>query len=240
MYLEELRGRHSGRPAAVLGGAESLPADLAKIPPDAVIFAANHHAFPLVACAYCVYIDPPAAARILPGIIGISPRKDADIQVGSPTLPNFSGPLAAYAARIMDCAPVIICGMDLYQTGYFDGEALDPARRATSAKYGAKPWNWYVENAPSPHKIRAVSGPLAEIFGTYDPEEEIMSDGKLVTVTITEDRSVWLDKSRTMSFKKGRHKMTEEAAEAARKAGIVKESEKPVKEKKEPAEQDAR
>lgn len=219
--MNHSRGIHTGRPGAILGAGPSLPEDLKGLPGNTVLFSVNHHALKLVECDYAVYMDT-HTANYLSGVKTISPWLGADIRITDGVMTNLTSPVASRIARIMDCAPVILCGMDLYQgDNYFYDAAVFPAGARKSLAAHLTRWRWVFKNCPHPEKIRAMSGPLTELFGKYDPEEEFMSDNDLVKIRVKRVGNVHLDAARTVHFTPGVRTVTDEQAQAAIKAGIA-------------------
>lgn len=174
--MSAYKDRYPGRPAAVLGGGPSLPADMAKLPPDCVLIAVNHHALLLCQPEFMVYNDHPdnfselAAALKDDRIIRVSPEPTSHIEFDVDVWTGFySSNTAAWFALWMGCDPVILCGMDCYQGDrkYFHEYEDGPHLHYDSDHY-IRPW---VEDArarlPHPERVRVMSGPLVNLFGQY-------------------------------------------------------------------------
>lgn len=181
--LMELEARYSGRPAAVLGGGPSLPEDLKRLPQGCTLISVNHHALRLCQPDILVYLDWPEnfpeleqAVRDFTGL-RVSPHPSSDVLLpkGEWWDGGFSSTTAAWLGCRMGAEPVILCGMDCYQgehkyfyerSGFyhpvFDYPVADHVRG----------WRPALKRCPNPQKIKAMGGPLTELFGAYEPESE--------------------------------------------------------------------
>lgn len=182
MKVSELRDCFIGRTAAVLGGGPSLPADLARLPADCVLVAVNNHAFyPVEYCQpdFMVYMDNPrkapdlAAALLRFDGVVISPFEDSGVILpkGEYYDGGFSSALAVWFALWCEHDPVILCGMDCYQgaekychprPGFHH-----PVMDLPLADH-LRTWRNVAKHVPHPERIRAMSGPLVEVFGAYE------------------------------------------------------------------------
>jgi hypothetical protein len=164
--LSSIRGRHRGQCIAVLGGGPTLIRDLKRVPMDAVLIGVNQHAL-LLNLDYVHFQD----REVYPVL------KDADAplvthhrdlaHIYSGVCPDFalSGGSAVWIADYFDAAQVIVCGCDSYTE----------ARRYWHSPPGARPpdlgcnptdvWRRVRDHLAHPERVRAVSGPLTEIFG---------------------------------------------------------------------------
>ena len=173
--IASLRNVHAGRPGAVLGGGPSLQADLRRIPKDAILIAVNHHAFEYIVCAdYTVFLDdvtrfpvPHEDIRLLGGIM-VSRQQESDVDLGGPDWwqGRFSGHLACWFACWIGCNPVLLAGMDLYQNPPPQDDLKNLAYQ-TPLEEHLDGWREAFMKCPHPERIKAVSGPLVEIFGKY-------------------------------------------------------------------------
>jgi hypothetical protein len=174
--------------AAILGGGPSLPADLKKLPADCVLISVNDHAFHFCQPDVLVYQDTlnraPAVAEVLKNFHGtvVSPHTDSNV-----ILPigwwdgNQSSCLATWYACWVGYDQVILCGMDCYQgpvkychprPGYDH-----PIFRAPLEKH-FEIWAKAFDKCSHPERITAMSGPLIEVFGKYEPG--VLSKGTYV------------------------------------------------------------
>lgn len=182
--LLHMQNLHLNQTAAILGGGPSLPTDMERLPVSCIKFAVNDHALHLgIQPAYMVFMDDP---HLKPELLRLVSEWDSeskglrvteglawtDIDLRGVVRPDArSGIWAAWLAMYFGCAPILLCGMDLYTTGnvychnkddfmghkYIFDEPLEShlADWRTLLQYkGAK-------------NIQAVSGPLVKIFGAY-------------------------------------------------------------------------
>ena len=180
MSIFDLRNQFRGRPAAVLGGGPSLPADLKRLPPQTVLIAVNDHALHCCAPDFLVFLDIPNA-QILPELaraveefdgvrVSITPLSDVDLSGSSYWDGGFTSSLATWFACWLGCAPVILCGMDCYQGEKkychprpdFYHPVMDyPLEMHLNA------WRPAWQHCSHPENIVAMSGPLKSLFGEY-------------------------------------------------------------------------
>lgn len=175
--MSECKDLHKGRPAAVLGGGPSLPGDLVRLPENCLLIAVNYHAFFQVQADYMVYNDHPESdPRLLewvnkhPATL-VSPGPSSDIEFDVPVWTGFySSNTAAWFALWMGCDPVILCGMDCYQGErvYFHEYEHDCPVFHMPLDHHLAPW---LEDGrkllPHVERLRAMSGPLTNVFGAY-------------------------------------------------------------------------
>jgi len=127
LKLIELENAHAGRPAAVLGGAQSLMSDTLSVAGllSPVLIAANHHASCIgIEPDYIVFMDKPLHFpnlwQVLKDYSGIKVTHDlryTDVSMAGVDYWNGpgSGIVATWLACFMGCDPVVLCGFDLYQ-----------------------------------------------------------------------------------------------------------------------------
>ena len=182
--MSGMKNMHLFRRAAVLGGGPSLPADLERVPPGAVLIAVNYHALRLCEPHYLVFNDDPgederlgaavAECRALPAKrrpILVSPQAawsdvEFDVEVWTG---HYSSNTAAWLGLWLGCNPVILCGMDCYQgeQKYFYAHE-DKAVQHYPLEHHLRPWVEEARNVcPNPTRLRAMSGPLVEVFGEF-------------------------------------------------------------------------
>src|SRR3989304_2109980 len=118
--MSSLCDSFTGRPAAVLGGGPSLPADMQKLPPDCLLIPVNYPAFHICEPKYIVYNDHPqhdprlAEFVFEPKAIRVSPEPtsggifDVGVWAGF-----YSANTAAWLALGMGRGPDILPGMDV-------------------------------------------------------------------------------------------------------------------------------
>ncbi len=177
--MSELMNKYQGYPAAVLGGGPSLPADMKHLPKDCLLISVNHHAFLLCEPDFIVYNDQPSTDPDMECVvksceaIRVSPDPTSDVEFDVPVWTGFtSSNTGAWLALWMGCNPVILCGMDLYQgeKKYFHPcpKKDVPAFNLNLADH-LRPW---IEEArgscPNIDRLKAMSGPLVDVFGKYE------------------------------------------------------------------------
>lgn len=175
--MSEWKDRYAGRTAAVLGGGPSLPGDMARLPECCVLIAVNHHALRLCAAEFIVYNDQPtgelAEAVALGRAIRVSAEPTSDIVFDMAVWTGFySSNTATWFALHLGCDPVILCGMDCYQgeRAYFH-EYDDQPQFHLGIEHHMQPWVEDAKNMlPCWERVRAMSGPLAAVFGLYEGE----------------------------------------------------------------------
>lgn len=179
--LIDLENAHAGRPAAVLGGGTSLAADLQLMPPDSVLIAANHHASCIgIDPDYIVFMDKPLHFpnlwQVLKDYSGTKVTHDlryTDVSMAG--VDYWNGPntglVATWLACFMGCDPVVLCGMDLYQNEkkYCHPGEPDKAIYRIPLDEHLKRWKAGFRRCPGIERVRAVSGPLVDVFGEYSP-----------------------------------------------------------------------
>ena len=187
--MSSLCDSFTGRPAAVLGGGPSLPADMQKLPPDCILIAVNYHAFHICEPKYIVYNDHPqhdprlAEFVFEPKAIRVSPEPTSDVIFDVDVWTGFySANAAAWFALWMGCEPVILCGMDLYQGDKlychpYDGP--DVPCFHYPLEHHIRPWIEEGRNLlPHVERLRAMSGPLVNVFGQFrNGSGSISADG---------------------------------------------------------------
>jgi hypothetical protein len=172
-----LRNFHAGLPAVVLGGGPSLPVDLARLPRSIMVkFCVNQHGLQFVQPDYLVFLDNPdlnpalqaaAQGRQLMTISRLKDWSDVDLTGADWWQVGFSSHLATWLACWMGCDPVLLAGMDCYQgPRSADADPRDNAYNTPLAEHLAG-WRQAFEKCQHPERIKAISGPLVEIFGKY-------------------------------------------------------------------------
>jgi hypothetical protein len=96
---------------------------------------------------------------------------DVDLEGADYWNANFSSALATWLACWMGCEPVLLAGMDLYQGKqkyfYEYPNLILTASHVASAGVQMRAWRQAWEKCLRPEVIRAMSGPLMEVFGGY-------------------------------------------------------------------------
>jgi hypothetical protein len=178
MRLSELRDHFAGRPAAVLGGGPSLPADMARLPAGCLLIAVNYHALFLGPVDFMVYndtpdTDPELEKAVTAGqVTRVSPEPTSDVLFDVDIWTGFySSNTAAWFALWLGCAPVILCGMDCYQgeQKYFHPTDRDVLPFHYPLYDHMRPW---IEDGrrrlPHVERLRVMSGPLSQVFPLYE------------------------------------------------------------------------
>lgn len=180
--LMDLHNVHAGRPAAILGGGTALRDDMQLLPPDTVLIAVNDHAFHIgVEPDYMVVMDDPKIKPELSRIVRewrgglrVNELLDySDVDLRGVVRPELrTGIWSAWLAMYLGCAPILLCGMDLYTNPV---KYCHPHDEFMGHKYifdeplenHIKDWR-KLEKYPGHKRIRAMSGPLIEVFGAYN------------------------------------------------------------------------
>jgi hypothetical protein len=186
----DLISKYQKRPAAILGGGPSLPADMERLPPGTVLFSVNQHALQLCQPDFLVFMDKPGDIPELAAALGsfrglkVSQNpafSDVDLTGADYWDGGFSSTLATWLACFLGCDPVLLCGMDCYQgeRKYFYPHTLDHPCVNYPLEAHVRAWRPALEKCPHAERIRAMSGPLDEVFGRFDYFSlEYRDDGK--------------------------------------------------------------
>lgn len=179
--LSALRDSRVGLAAAILGGGPSLPDDIRRLPKDCLMIAVNYHAFHHLDRVpdYMVYNDAPSTNPLMEQTvmehrsIHVSPEPTSDVlfDVESVWTGFFSSNTATWFALWMGCDPVILCGMDCYQgeVKHCPPSTYHSPMFDMPLDFYTRPWVEDCQNSvPHPERIRAMSGPLVEVFGKYE------------------------------------------------------------------------
>lgn len=171
----------AGRPAAVLGGGPSLLDDMRRLPPKCLLIAVNYHALLYCKPDFMVYNDHPSSTPELLSAV----QSTAAIRVSSDPTSEivfdvdvwtgfYSSNTATWFALWIGCNPVILCGMDLWQgeVKYCHPYQHDEPNFHYPLDHHLRPW---IEEGrvrlPHIERVRAMSGPLIEVFGRYESIE---------------------------------------------------------------------
>lgn len=170
--FRELVLAHPGRTFGILGGGPSLPEQLETLPPDAVLISCNQHGCMLTLCDYIVALDVGIQPELREhGRPIISPQVGADYRISEHPRLDYTGQQAAWVAWLMGGHPIVLCGMDLYQTGtWWHDPKADCS--AYQRPYDSHFSTWQRGARVVPATIRAAGGPLVEIFGAWDPADQ--------------------------------------------------------------------
>jgi hypothetical protein len=166
--------------AAILGGGPSLPSDLACLPKNCTLISVNDHALHHCTPDYLVHMDNkwekcPELKQALDSFKGVVVSPFANSHIALPKGQwwdgGFTSTLATWFACWMGADPVILCGMDCYQgevkycrprPGFYHPVFDFPLENHLRA------WRFALKKCPDAHVIRAMSGPLVEVFGRYE------------------------------------------------------------------------
>lgn len=217
--LSDLVSAVKGRPAVIMGGAPSLPNDVAKVVGDAVWFSANQHGAMLRQCDYIVYVDPEhqvTGERMQDklseyGVPTISPCFGADYRVPNWNAARFkgnSGMQGVWFASLLGANPIIICGMECYQGGVYwhdaDAKSSSKGRHQQSFDVNIERLKQLADGA----NIRAVTEGMVRHFPAYDPEEAY---GPSEAETAQPEEEVSVKFKRPCRIAKNRFRMGERA-----------------------------
>jgi len=168
----ELVMRHKGARICVMGGGPSLAADIERVEAD-VWISTNAHGARLRKVDYVVAMDNLHTVTAEPMERLIRAHTDAPIIglwhwctygiTNYPLAPRliFSGVIAQWAAGLMGAHPAIMAGFDCY--GFGADRTLPEGRRS---------FNQHRDFVPHLRSdVRVVSGPLTELWPTYDRAE---------------------------------------------------------------------
>ena len=176
--MSKFKDMESGRPVAILGGGPSLPSDIARLPAGCLLIAVNYHASRICKPDFMVYNDFPSSDPLLADAVAsfegvkVSPEPSSDISFDVPVWTGFySSNTATWFGLWLGCDPVILCGMDCYQgeRKYFH-DYEDKPHFHYPLSHHLQPW---IEDAkamlPNWERVKAMSGPLIQVFGAYNP-----------------------------------------------------------------------
>ena len=176
--LSEMKGKHAGRAAGVLGGGPSLPEDMKRLPKECLLIAVNYHALHYCEPTYMVYNDEPKTNPLMEQavlehrVIHVSPEPTSDVLFDVPNVWTgfFSSNTAAWFALWLGCDPVILCGMDCYQgkVKHCPPSTYHSPMFDMPLDFYTRPWSEDCRNSVShPERLRVMSGPLVDLFGAY-------------------------------------------------------------------------
>lgn len=193
--VRELVLKHPGVPAVVMGGGESLAKYIEQAPVDAIYLSVNDHGLRLLKdrpelnrrASYTVCADaieervradvgfpdlpgPPRDGKPW-GVTVIARHPWGDFRLTNMPVPN-SGMAAAWIARLMGCAPIILMGMDLWERGtYHDAPKARSSGKSAPAATHLERWCTLLATYPAQYRVLGCSPLLREKCAHYDPHE---------------------------------------------------------------------
>lgn len=170
--LVAYQGRHQGQRCAILGGGPTLIGDLKVVRPRFETagkwIGVNQHAL-LLPLDYIVFQDK----DLYPILVGHAPiithHKDcADIWSGICPDFGFSGGTAVWIADYMGFDEIVVCGCDDYMSDrrYWHSKIGDRGYEMGVTASGV--WKRVYDHLQNPDRVRAVSGGVTKVFGTYE------------------------------------------------------------------------
>jgi hypothetical protein len=189
--LRPLIHRHVGRIAVVMGGGPSMVQAIPHSPLDAVYISVNDHGLRYFKhsapgdprrCSYvvaCDKVEHRARSDIGKkgdgqawGLPVISRHMWADYRLLCMPAPS-SGMTAAYVARLLGCAPIIITGMDLYDgpTYHDDAKAFSTGKHLKPSEHLAR-WRKMWLKYPGMYRTLGCHKLLQGELGRYDQNEK--------------------------------------------------------------------
>jgi hypothetical protein len=181
--VRDLVHAHVGKPAVVMGGGPSLPAAIERSPEGAIFLSANEHG-----CRFFENSSPGQTTKNVVclivaldqiehkvsrfGVPIVSRHMYADYRLVTPPAKS-SGVAAAYIARLMGCAPILLAGMDCYDGAtYFDDPKAPSTGRTMDAGGHAMLWREMIGQYPGgQYRVIGGNARLQNLLGMYDPTE---------------------------------------------------------------------
>jgi hypothetical protein len=193
--MEEVRSwaeRRGSGTALVMGGGPSLPEDFNRvmdIEADAVLVSVKQHAMIYlaaeedIAAEVCCFLEDPDAAGqeglktailMSPGTWQVSPFYGwSNVVIDEPWWNGgFSSTLATWFACAAGFERVLLAGMDCYQGErkyWYDRPAYSHPCFNSSVEDNLAAWRPAGQFCHDADRIRAVSGPLVDLFGRWVP-----------------------------------------------------------------------
>lgn len=176
--IQELKGKHAGKPIIVLGAGEDLAKDIEALPYDineCITICANNK--PLT-----IYPDPTyvfVIGKHLCEEVVASPMAKESIKIS--TLHDYSdyivdnkaiwysapgaGALSTSLALYLGGDPIILCGFDLFRKNHCDGVDRDIAEKKLSLDFLVQKWSGIFKFHENAGNIWCMSAsPLSKVF----------------------------------------------------------------------------
>lgn len=187
--IKSLKNSAISRTIIVLGGGPSMVDDLYKIKTslgpksNPILIAINDHPFkimPPILLDYVVFCDDPRRfpesnldgyqKQMIGRRVSILPEFcDFHFDGVKKWYDGNSATLAIWLACFLGGDLIVLCGFDLYQGDkvYFHGERTNDKETSKPLSDHLKPFDNCLASCPRSENIRAVSGPLVDLFGAY-------------------------------------------------------------------------
>jgi len=163
--LSSIRGRHRGQSCAVLGGGPTLLRDLRDIPLDAVLFGVNQHTM-LLNLDYIVFLDREVYPVVAEGDAPLITHHRDLAHIYSGICPEFglSSAAAVWIAEYLECSPIYLAGMDNYTASRRYWHSMPSHKCPELGENANDVWRKVATHLRHPDRVRAISGPLTEVF----------------------------------------------------------------------------
>ena len=165
--LSAIRGRHRGQCIAVLGGGPTLLQDLKRVPYDAILIGVNQHAL-LMNLDYVVFQDRDIYPVLQDSDAPLCTHHRDLAHIYTGLIPDYglSGATACFMADYLDADLVILAGMDNYAGERRYWHSPPTYKGAESGISSLDVWTLCQRHLQRPERVRAISGPLAQVFGS--------------------------------------------------------------------------
>jgi hypothetical protein len=183
--------RRGPQVALVMGGGPSIERDFQLVMDacDPALISVKQHAMIYLAGAedmradVCCFLEDPStpgqeglmtALLMSPTTWTVSPfDRWTNVRIDEPWWNGgFSSALAVWFACAAGFEQVLLAGMDCYQGGrkyWYERPGYSHSCLESSVEDNLRAWRPALENCPNAARIRAVSGPLVEVFGRWLP-----------------------------------------------------------------------
>ena len=183
--ISSIFNTHYGKPILVIGGGPSVNDDLAALPENyfSAIISSNDHGFRQhkFTVTYASNVDKTHIERSMPMREFMRAFKAPVINRhswGDYRLPNWqlvtnSGLNAVVVAAVLGGHPIVTTGIDLWAQGNVYFHRVRSSYRSTPTKSGITNKMNDLRVWTKCAQIRALSGPVSEAFGAFDPAEKL-------------------------------------------------------------------